>query len=69
VTMLFAPAGLVIYWLVSNIWTIGQQYFTNWFIGPARTPAGAKVQKEVKESKGSKTAPPDIVVPPARGKK
>ena len=29
VTMLFAPAGLVIYWLVSNVWAIGQQYFTN----------------------------------------
>ena len=38
VTMLFAPAGLVIYWLVSNVWTIGQQYFTNSLIGP---PKGA----------------------------
>ena len=36
VTMLFAPAGLVIYWLVSNIWTIGQQYFTNSVIGPPK---------------------------------
>jgi YidC/Oxa1 family membrane protein insertase len=42
VTMLFAPAGLVIYWLVSNVWAIGQQYFTNWWIGPARVLGGAK---------------------------
>jgi YidC/Oxa1 family membrane protein insertase len=71
VTMLFAPAGLVIYWLVSNIWTIGQQYFTNWFIGPARTAAASKALKEGKtsETKGSKAPPPDIVVPRARGKK
>jgi YidC/Oxa1 family membrane protein insertase len=35
------PSGLVIYWLVSTLFTIGQQYFTNYLIGsPAR--AGAK---------------------------
>jgi membrane protein insertase Oxa1/YidC/SpoIIIJ len=32
---LWAPSGLVIYWLVSNLWAIGQQHFTNWWIGPA----------------------------------
>ena len=36
-----APSGLVIYWFVSNLWAIGQQYFTNWLIGPA-VPAGVK---------------------------
>ena len=31
------PSGLVIYWLVSTLFTIGQQYFTNYLIGaPAR---------------------------------
>ena len=33
------PSGLVIYWLVSTAWTIGQQYLTNYLIGnqkPAR---------------------------------
>ncbi len=31
------PSGLVIYWLVSTTWTIGQQYTTNYLIGaPAR---------------------------------
>jgi YidC/Oxa1 family membrane protein insertase len=60
VTMLFAPAGLVLYWAVSQIWSIGQQYATNALIGPARMPAPAK---------GGKPAPADIIVPPARGKK
>jgi YidC/Oxa1 family membrane protein insertase len=39
VFFLWAPSGLVIYWFVSNLWAIGQQYFTNWMIGPA--PAAA----------------------------
>lgn len=37
-----APSGLVIYWLISNLWAIGQQYFTNWMIGPAKGVAGGK---------------------------
>jgi YidC/Oxa1 family membrane protein insertase len=34
VMFLWAPSGLVIYWFVSNVWAIGQQYFTNWWLGP-----------------------------------
>jgi YidC/Oxa1 family membrane protein insertase len=30
------PSGLVIYWTVSNIWSIGQQLFTNYLIGPPK---------------------------------
>jgi YidC/Oxa1 family membrane protein insertase len=47
VMFLWAPSGLVIYWLVSNLLAIAQQYLTNRMIGPApgaRTrpaPAGA----------------------------
>jgi YidC/Oxa1 family membrane protein insertase len=52
-TMLFAPAGLVIYWLVSQLWAIGQQYATPYLIGPGKGP-GAKPG-------GSK--PRDIIVP------
>jgi len=37
VFFLWAPSGLVIYWFVSNLWAIGQQYFTNWMIGPPTT--------------------------------
>jgi YidC/Oxa1 family membrane protein insertase len=28
------PAGVALYWFASNIWGIGQQYFTNYLIGP-----------------------------------
>ncbi len=30
------PSGLAIYWFVSNLWGIGQQYFTNYLIGPPK---------------------------------
>jgi YidC/Oxa1 family membrane protein insertase len=33
------PSGLVIYWTVSNVWAIGQQYFTNYLIGGPVKPA------------------------------
>src|SRR4030095_15858014 len=38
---LWAPSGLVLYWFVGNLFAIGQQYFTNWWIGP---PALATVR-------------------------
>jgi YidC/Oxa1 family membrane protein insertase len=69
VTMLFAPAGLVLYWFVSQTWGIGQQYVTNWIIGqPRLVPAAAK-PADVKAAKPPKPVPPDIVVPPSRSKK
>jgi YidC/Oxa1 family membrane protein insertase len=37
--MLLSPSGVVLYWFVSQLWAIGQQYFTNWMIGPAPQPA------------------------------
>jgi YidC/Oxa1 family membrane protein insertase len=43
VFFLWAPSGLVIYWFVSNLWAIGQQYFTIWMLGPA--PAAAVAAK------------------------
>jgi YidC/Oxa1 family membrane protein insertase len=50
VMFLWAPSGLVIYWLVSNVMAIGQQYLTNRIIGaPARpvrpAPAPDKPRK------------------------
>jgi YidC/Oxa1 family membrane protein insertase len=36
---LWAPSGLVLYWLVSNLWAIGQQYATNYLIGPPKVPS------------------------------
>jgi membrane protein insertase Oxa1/YidC/SpoIIIJ len=35
------PSGLVIYWLVSNVLTIGQQYLTNHLTGGPVKPAPA----------------------------
>jgi len=47
VSFLWAPSGLVIYWLLSNVLAIGQQYVTNRIIkAPARSvPALAKPVK------------------------
>ncbi|MCC6163279.1 MAG: membrane protein insertase YidC [Acidobacteria bacterium] len=36
VFFLWAPSGLVIYWLFSNLLTIGQQYLTNRIVPPAK---------------------------------
>jgi YidC/Oxa1 family membrane protein insertase len=38
---LWAPSGLVLYWLVSNLFAIGQQYVTNRMLG---APPGPKVR-------------------------
>jgi membrane protein insertase Oxa1/YidC/SpoIIIJ len=43
--MLFSASGVVLYWFVSQVWAIGQQYLTNWIVGPipvmAKQPAAA----------------------------
>ena len=55
VMFLWAPSGLVIYWFVSNLWAIGQQYFTNWMIGPpvvsVARPAAERQLKNVGSSR------------------
>jgi len=43
VSFLWAPAGLVVYWFVSNLLAIGQQYVTNRIIGTPTRPTRAKV--------------------------
>ena len=53
VFFLWAPSGLVIYWFVSNLWAIGQQYFTNWMIGPA--PAAAAKSGSMKSVGAGRT--------------
>ncbi len=39
---LWAPSGLVIYWFISNLWAIGQQYLTSYLIGPPPALKAAK---------------------------
>jgi YidC/Oxa1 family membrane protein insertase len=55
--MAFSPSGVVLYWFVSNLWAIGQQYFTNWLIGP---PAVATVrppaERRLKNAGSGRTA-------------
>jgi YidC/Oxa1 family membrane protein insertase len=53
VFFLWAPSGLVIYWFVSNLWAIGQQYFTNWMIGPP--PAAAAKSGSMKSVGAGRT--------------
>jgi YidC/Oxa1 family membrane protein insertase len=56
VMFLWAPSGLVIYWFVSNLWAIGQQYFTNWMIGPAIIPAARPAaERRVKNAGAGRT--------------
>ncbi|HLG55691.1 MAG TPA: membrane protein insertase YidC [Vicinamibacterales bacterium] len=57
VMFLYAPSGLVLYWFVGNLFAIGQQYFTNWWIGPpvvatARPPA----ERRLKNAGSGRTA-------------
>jgi len=40
--MAFSASGVVLYWFVSQVWAIGQQYLTNWIVGPLpKQPAPA----------------------------
>jgi YidC/Oxa1 family membrane protein insertase len=54
---LAAPAGLVIYWLVSNLAAIGQQYLTNRMLGGPPPRAGVPVRAVSPPKKGSLPAP------------
>jgi YidC/Oxa1 family membrane protein insertase len=55
------PAGLSLYWLVSQLWGIGQQYFTNYLIGPAKVHNVRPDQSSVSSPQSS--------VPKLRGSK
>ena len=53
VTFLWFPSGLVLYWLFSNLWAIGQQLVTNRMadpvtVLPAQPPAVRRVKKQEK---------------------
>jgi YidC/Oxa1 family membrane protein insertase len=52
-----SAAGTALYWLVSNLWAIGQQYFTNWMIGPPMVPAPRPAaERRLKNAGGGRTA-------------
>ena len=61
VMFLAAPSGLVVYWLVSNLMAIGQQYLTNRLLGapprpPVRVVPPAKVISPPRKASGTKAA-------------
>jgi YidC/Oxa1 family membrane protein insertase len=57
VMFLWVPSGLVLYWFVGNLWAIGQQYFTNWMIGPpALSPARPPAERRMKNAGAGRTA-------------
>ena len=53
---LWAPSGVALYWLISNLWGIGQQYLTNYLIGPPKIHAvRPPAQRQMKRVGGGKT--------------
>lgn len=60
VFFLWAPSGLVTYWFVSNLWAIGQQYFTNWLLGPvAVSTARPAAERRLKNVGAGRTTDAD----------
>jgi YidC/Oxa1 family membrane protein insertase len=54
---LWAPSGLVLYWFVGNLFAIGQQYFTNWWIGPQAVAAvRPPAERRLKNAGSGRTA-------------
>jgi YidC/Oxa1 family membrane protein insertase len=50
-------SGLAIYYLVGNLWGVGQQYFTNWLIGPPAVQAvRPPAERRIKKAGSGKTA-------------
>ena len=58
VMFLWLPAGVAIYYAVTNLWGIGQQYLTNYLIGPPkvrtiRPPAERRVKPRGEKTEAS----------------
>jgi len=47
------PAGLLLYWITTNLWTIGQSYFVRRTIGSPPPPAMAKGMATAKAGSGA----------------
>jgi YidC/Oxa1 family membrane protein insertase len=50
------PAGLLVYWITTNLWTIGQQYLIKRRIGPPPAPAQASESANGKPTRVLKPA-------------
>jgi YidC/Oxa1 family membrane protein insertase len=57
---LWYPSGVALYWLINNVFAIGQQYATNYMIGPPKIAAatgagGSASERRMKRVGGGKT--------------
>src|SRR5262245_9401932 len=55
---LWYPSGVALYWFVNNIWAIGQQYLTNYLIGPPKVHSvggATSSERRMKRVGGGKT--------------
>ena len=56
---LWYPSGVALYWLINNVFAIGQQYTTNYMIGPpkirAASTGGTATERRMKRVGGGKT--------------
>jgi YidC/Oxa1 family membrane protein insertase len=50
------PAGLLVYWITTNVWTIAQQYLIKRRMGPPQTPVEVKGAANGKPSRSLKPA-------------
>ncbi len=50
------PAGLLVYWITTNLWTIGQQYLIKRAMGPPPAPAEVKGSSNGKSTRALKPA-------------
>ena len=57
-TFFTLPSGLAIYYLANNVFAVGQQYFTNWMIGPPPAPR-PPAERRVKSAGAGRTAAAD----------
>ena len=50
------PAGLLVYWITTNLWTVGQQYLVRRSIGPMQPPAPARGRRRTasRRARGAK---------------
>jgi YidC/Oxa1 family membrane protein insertase len=50
------PAGLLVYWITTNLWTIGQQFLIRRHMGPPPQPGTAAAQSNGKPTRSLKEA-------------
>jgi len=59
------PAGLLVYWITTNLWTIGQQYFIRQRMGPAPAAPGKGLDSGGSANGKAKVSPKAALAPAA----